>query len=293
MAVTSAPDPQAVIDAAGITAVIGVEPVGGGMSGAALWRVRRQPPAGDVLLRLFPGWAMADVEREAAHQRHAASGDIPVPAVSFVGTVGSCPVMVMAWRDGRTIFEQLVDTPDRAEHLGERSGRTLARIHALPLPDPPQPAGTVERWYGRVDPWLRDCITAEQSLRALIHADFHPVNILTDGDGVVSVLDWSNASVAHPLIDLGRTFACLRLGASLVAGLLPADRIDAWWRGLVSGYGATDRSIEDLAPFFAFGLVTLVEERLRIPSAGIPASAIDSLIVERDAWLDLASRAGG
>ena len=289
---SNAPAPQAVIEAVGITAVTGVEPVVGGMSGAVLWRVRRQLPATDLLLRLFPQGNMAGVEREAANQRHAGAGGIPVPAVSFVGVVASCPVTVMSWVDGRTMLEQLIDTPDRAEHLGERSGRTVARLHALPLPESPRPGGTVDRWYDWVDPWLRDRVTGDPSRRVLVHADFHPLNILTDGDRVASVLDWTNATIAHPLIDLGRTFACLRLGASLFAGLLPADRIDAWWRGLVTGYGETDRTIEELAPFFAFGLVTVVEERLRIASTEIPAAIIDALVVERDAWLDLAARSG-
>ena len=289
----SAPDPQLVIDAAGITGATGVEPVGGGMSGAVLWRVRRQAPASDVLLRLFPDWDMHAVEREAASQRHAGSGGIPVPTVSFVGEIASCPVMVMDWVDSRTMLAHLIDMPDRTEHLGHQSGHTLARLHALPLPEPSQPGGTVERWNAWVDPWLRDRVTVESPHRVLVHADFHPVNLLTDGEEVVSVLDWSNASIAHPLVDLGRTFACLRLGAILFADLLATDQIDRWWRGLVAGYGATDRSIEDLAPFFTFGLVTLVEERLRVASAGIPDSAIDALIVERDAWLDLAVRSGG
>ncbi len=209
-----------------------------------------------------------------------------------MGQVSSCPVMVMAWVEGRTMVEQLIDTPDRAEQLGRSSGETLATIHALPAPGTPPQDGTVAHRLAQLDPWLRDRVSVEPLRHTLVHADYHPVNILTDGEGVRSVLDWSNASVAHPLVDLGRSFACLRLGASLFADPLFAGTIEAWWRGLVFGYGASHLSIEDLAPFFAFGLVTLVKERLRIGSPEIPSSSIDALIVERRNWLDLAARSG-
>lgn len=42
MAVTIAPDPQLVLATLGISDVIDVPPVGGGMSGAVLWRIHRQ-----------------------------------------------------------------------------------------------------------------------------------------------------------------------------------------------------------------------------------------------------------
>lgn len=88
------------------------------------------------------------------------------------------------------------------------------------------------------------------SHRTLVHADYCPVNILTDRNPVRSGLGWTNAAVSHPLIDLDRSFACLRLRASLLADLLTPDSIDAWWRGLVTWFETSGPSIEDLAPFF-------------------------------------------
>src|SRR5436853_495789 len=70
---------------------------------------------------------------------------------------------------------------------------------------------------------------------ALLHLDFHPLNVLVDGRRVTAVIDWANARAGDPRADLARTLTILRLSpvpprfARLVGVLV------AGWRG---GYEA-------------------------------------------------------
>lgn len=285
------PSPAVVLATLEIGGVVEVVPVAGGMSGALLWRVRREPPQGDLLLRLFPHSGLPTVEHEAAAQRCAFAGGVPTPRIDFVGMVAGCPVIVLEWLAGRTMQNVLFEQPERADSLGRASGQLLGRIHALPPTVEPLASGTLQGWLTGLDEWLVEQVVARPGHpSAVIHGDFHPGNLLVHDDGSLSVLDWTNASVGDPLIDLGRTFACLQLGAALYAGTIGSEQVDACWRGLVAGYGAAERTIDQLAPFFAFGLATLVDDRQRTQDDAVPADAVGKLILRRDSWLGLAQR---
>ena len=288
-----APTPDEVIAALDLGDATQVLPVGGGMSGAILWRVQRPAPRGALLLRLFPHSDRATVEHEARAQRHAHAAGIATPRIDTIGAVADCPVIVMEWLTGRIMLDVLAAEPERAEALGHSGGALLRQIHALPATDDLAAGGNFEYRLAGVEPWLVERISTGQRTPTALHVDFHPGNLLVGDDGRLSVLDWTNAAVGDPLIDLGRTFACLQLGATLHAGAIGRDAIDAWWRGLVAGYGATDRTIEELAPFFAFGLVTLVNDLLETVDVGVPDDALQELVIQRDAWLGLARQVGG
>lgn len=46
--------------------------------------------------------------------------------------------------------------------------------------------------------------------RVVCHGDLHPLNLLVDESGTVTVLDWTNANLCPPELDLGFTTAFLR-----------------------------------------------------------------------------------
>lgn len=282
------PTPGTVLASLGVGDVNAVLPVSGGMSGALLWRVVRPEPGTDLLLRLLPHSGLATVEHEAAAQRSAHDAGIPTPRIDHVGVVAGCPVILMTWLSGQTMLDVLVERPSRSNALGQASGRLLRRIHDVAPVIGPANSYLGSRLAG-VDRWLSRIVTASQDPTALIHVDFHPGNLIIDGDGTIAVLDWTNASAGDPLIDLGRTFACLQLGAALYANTIGRESIDAWWRGLIEGYGAPDRTIDELAPFIAFGLVTLVDDcKVTSPNARVASGAVQDLVIQRDSWLSLA-----
>jgi aminoglycoside phosphotransferase (APT) family kinase protein len=115
--------------------------------------------------------------------------------------------------------------------------------------------------------WIDRIGTQEAALRArlqspepkravLLHLDYHPLNVLTDGKRITGVLDWANTCAGDPRIDLARTRTILRLDmgrpgrpGALSAPLEPLwlafER--AWWEG----YRAAAGSAEDMALFYA------------------------------------------
>lgn len=275
-------DPRAIAAASGLTGVSAPEPVGGGRSGAAIWRLRRGD-VGDLLLRLQTGTGHGQILREAELQRHAAAAGLPVPPVVAAAVVDGSVMLAMPWVEAIPMAAVLSSAPDRASALGVASGRLMAWLHATPLPPPSTARTTYRRWLGLVDPWLSDQVTANPARATLTHGDVHPANLLVGPGDALTLIDWTNADVAHPFIDLGRTFACLRLGAAMRDLSFPDGPIDAWWRAFLAGYGATDRPIDELAPFFAVGLDTLVAD-VALHGTALP----ESIPAERDTWLDLA-----
>ena len=151
--------------------------------------------------------------REAAIQRAAAAGGVPVPAIC-----GEAPgLLLLEWCPGRTLVEALDAGPER---LGRAFGEMQALIHSVPAP----------AW---LHPW------GPVSGTALLHADYHPLNVLTDGQRITAVLDWTNAAAGDPRTDVARTFSILRLEARM-PGRLPPDlrrALAPFERGWLQGLG--------------------------------------------------------
>ncbi len=289
-------DPASILAGLGIAGVRSIAPVGGGMSGTPLWRVAADDGR-DLLLRVFQGSDRDWVQREVDAQRAASAAGLPVPAVLAAGTVGKAgiPAMVSAWGPGRTIVEHLEAgrsiPPATAFRLGERSGTVLRGIHAVTPPDrlAHDADALRRRWLPDLPAWLIEAVDRPGASRHLLHFDFHPGNLLFEGTEVAAVIDWTNALVGDPLLDLGRTYACLQFGALDTPQY--RDITDQFWRGIVTGYGLAAMTLEDLAPFLAVGLTTLIDDLRRV-GGRIDQALVDELEVERDAWLGMVRRDG-
>ena len=51
--------------------------------------------------------------------------------------------------------------------------------------------------------WLMDHRPPQAREVAICHGDFHPLNILADKEGPTGVIDWANAVIAEPAMDVG------------------------------------------------------------------------------------------
>jgi aminoglycoside phosphotransferase (APT) family kinase protein len=87
---------------------------------------------------------------------------------------------------------------------------------------------------------------------SLCHGDYHPGNVLVDGDDAV-VIDWTNAARGHPMADFARTRLMLQVGElppgspALMRGLAVAGRA-VFCRLYVRGYrslGTLDIELAD------------------------------------------------
>jgi aminoglycoside phosphotransferase (APT) family kinase protein len=166
---------------------------------------------GLVLRRSRKGRSMA---REAQTMAYLHAQRYPVPAIEEVSEDGS--QLVMERIEGRTMVEAIAAAPWSVR----RQARTLAELH-LQLHDlapvdflGPAPVGGHD---GR-----------------LLHMDLHPLNVMVGPRGPV-VIDWTNAALGDPLVDVGLAWVLM------AAGQIPGSKVMAallgWGRTLlVNGF---------------------------------------------------------
>ena len=209
---------------------------------------------GALVARVMPDPATA--AKEAAFQSVIAGEGYPTPTVHMArgpdGGVDGRAVTVMDLARGRPMLADLDGVralgklPALARRLPEVLARAMADLHRIdPAPvvarldrdGTPRPtiAWMLSRLHGfstalgRGDlaaavEWLEANPTGERSV-VLCHGDLHPFNVLVDGSGPVTVLDWSAAALAPPTYDVAFTSLLLAEPPLLVPGpVRPAVR---------------------------------------------------------------------
>jgi len=238
-------DPRAFLDALGYPDVDAVTPVSGG-SDTAVFRVGRHDRV--YALRVFRSEQLLVSQAEVLAMHAADAGGVPVPQVHAHALHNGRPALLLDWCDGGTVVEALTRWPERASALGVTCGEMLARIHAVPVPIEYQDHSWL-RWGGLDpgDPFFQR-IDAFADHDRLLHLDYHPLNILTDGERVTAVLDWANTHAGDPRADLARAVTILRLDAGDRA---PEARpiLRAFERGLRIGYERAAGPLADMQLF--------------------------------------------
>lgn len=185
-----------------------------------------------------PGWELDDpdytAEREVGVLALLQPTAIPAPTVlaaDLNGTECGVPALLLSRLDGRPPRPGLV-------HLLRPLAETLAAIHRS---GPEDGAGlqpyrlyydrrrlTAASWIGAFPALARACEVVAEGLPSgpagLIHRDFHPGNTLWQGDRLLGVVDWTQASWGPPALDVGhmRWNLALRWGPSAAQRFLDA-----------------------------------------------------------------------
>lgn len=239
-------DPHAILAALGVPDADAVMPVLGGKD-AVVFRVERGDEA--FALRVFRLGEKRVWLHEMATMRAARAGGIPVPEVHASGIWQDRPALLLEWCAGRTVVEEAVANPARAEPLGAAAGQMLARLHQL---EPQE--GICERswldWFAIPDA-LAHALAAVAGPPRLLHLDYHPLNLLTEDAAITAVLDWTNARAGDPRADLARSLAILALNtdeAPVDVGAIVA----AFERGLLDGYTEDAGPLDDMPLFLAW-----------------------------------------
>lgn len=188
------------------------------------------PWHGDTVLKLFrPGIARFDVEAEARSTRIAHALDVGAPRVEEPVDIDGSPGLVFERVAGRSMLQLLVEQPARAESLAARLAQLHALVHSREAP-PQMPAQLTllrakadraeipNRLRERVSRALADVPTAH----SLCHGDFHPANLMLDGERH-SIIDWNDAARGCPALDVARTTVVL-LGAAVDGSQVIADQ---------------------------------------------------------------------
>jgi aminoglycoside phosphotransferase (APT) family kinase protein len=227
-------DPAAVVGALSPGArVISAEPLRGGVS-AAVFAVSFAPPDGAperVVVRQHRSVAGKDgtpgerAAREFAvlQALHARGVAVPAPRL-FIPPA----TMVIAFVDGTSELP-----PDAAGALA----RTLADIHRLPrkglpaLPTFDDPMPSLHAWFPQLHahPVLQAGCGAFAGDACLVHGDFWPGNVFWQVNQVAAVLDWEDALLGDPLIDV----ACMRSELFRVRDAQAANRFTEAYRQLL------------------------------------------------------------
>jgi aminoglycoside phosphotransferase (APT) family kinase protein len=226
-----------VLRALGLPKSAVVEPAAGGASASA-WKVRAD---GDqYVLRLSDSAEMTAARLSAMAAARGAG--LPVPDLVRRASTGRDEVLLLSWLPGVPLADVLVQSPETARDLGHAMGALQRRLHEVTAPmDVPAVITDADHPFaaGRGIPGLPEG-------DALLHLDFHPLNLLVDPASLAisGIVDWDNARRGHPLLDLARTSSILTVEPSLASlpaelrnGLVPFR--EAW----AEGYGAEARRI--------------------------------------------------
>lgn len=238
-------------------AVLEVHRLVGGSSRPS-WRVTTA--AGVYAVRFYPD--APPVHGQARLFDYLKRQGFPVPGVAFAGSHEVWHVLALEWLGGLTVAEALRAHPERARQLGQAFGKTHAQLHTVPVTPEMQQSLPVLGPEGRPTP------------PALIHLDFHLLNVLTDGETVLGVIDWENVRLGDARHDVARTLSILCADPSVRALPEPLRRaVRTFRRGYVEGYRsrAGSGSLAELSPFLAWAgafMLRDLEGRLEPLAAG-------------------------
>ena len=193
---------------------------------------------GPLIARVFRAEADSDRARyETLVQNAIAALGYPAPEVLLAeedaAALGS-PFMIMRRIPGTLMFERLLSV--RAPWVARLLGHAHARLHDLDAGAFQSMIGGARnpRGVGTFDPllelaaetvarsgldglapalaWLRDHRPAAGEDDVVCHGDFHPLNVLIEGNDCTGVLDWGWAGVGPAAFDVGATIALIGHG---------------------------------------------------------------------------------
>lgn len=279
MARDTALDPPAILAALGVSDAREITPISGGWD-AAIWRVEH----GGLVsaLRVFRPEQGLRARHEALVMR-LARATAPVPEVRGEAVWEDRPALLLEWCAGRTVDADLRARPWFAHQIGLGFGRAQAAIHAAPTGN--ELNDLAGRWLLAAGPHedaLRRRLRAVAGPDVLLHLDYHPLNVMTDGTRITGVLDWANALPGDRRADLARTESILRLMSGVPDGL-------RWWewltmrrfrRGWLIGYFRAAGRQRDLAPFNAWAGALMQRDlapRVGLPETGLTEEHMDAI----------------
>ncbi len=190
--------------------------------------------------------------------RAARLGGIPAPEVLREEALRDASCLLTTWCPGETLATAILESGADPRRLGWACGQLQAQLHAIDAP--PDLAGG--RSWLTPTPEEERLLTGARHVQSsrLLHLDFHPLNILTDGRKITGVVDWVNAAAGDPRQDLARSLAILKLALQPEVAASPTltSAVHALIDGWLAGYEAEAGPQRQLNRFMAWaGLRTV------------------------------------
>lgn len=178
----------------------------------------------------------------------AIANGVPVPKVHGIMKHNHFSAMLMEWGIGQTVFEELKEHPEIAQELGYEFGKVQASINGISLSKFEEESPS---WLSpsMEEKLILNKVPKESLNNNLLHLDYHPLNVLTDGKKITAVIDWANASVGDYRFDLSRTLSILQLEGT--KHFKHSDAINQFVEGWREGYE------EEIGPFYSIEFLPL------------------------------------
>ncbi|HLZ61148.1 MAG TPA: phosphotransferase [Ktedonosporobacter sp.] len=243
--------PLEILHSLGINGTPVATPLLGGFD-MAMWKVECEGQA--YALRVFRPGQHEDCKHEQVVMAAARAAGLPIPEVHVAGVWQDRPALLITWLAGRTVADELLTRPWCIWRLGLEFGRMQAAIHAVPAPAllQQQPEAWIA-WDYDGEQIVQDRLRSLASHKtSLLHLDYHPRNVLTDGRKITGIVDWTNALAGDPRADAARTVSILRVDPLVRKPLilwLGLRIFELAWR---IGYQRQGGRLKDMPLFYAW-----------------------------------------
>jgi aminoglycoside phosphotransferase (APT) family kinase protein len=157
------------------------------------------------------------------------------------------PFIILPWLSGVTLLDRLKQCFTRILGVSDQLARLHLALHNLPPAGFPAPAAPfLDRQLDELSAmihayelaglkpgltWLQAHRPRKASLPSILHLDFHPVNLMMEGDRPAGVLDWGESDLGDRHADIGMTLVLLRSAPADVS--TRSERLLArparWW----------------------------------------------------------------
>jgi len=221
------------------------------------------------------------IRYEARYAEAARVAGAPVPRLLGMEQIDGRIASVWEHVDGQSMWQHVVDRPERSAELGGRLAEVQLSLFEL------VPAVTLPRQRDRLTSKIRraaatidaslaqalDSLPPETHLLRLCHGDLHPSNVLLAREGPM-IVDWFDASRGDPIADVARSSLVL-----LSDGVHPPRHLPGSDRETLSAL--TDAYLERLRESLDFDHETLLRwqavNAVARMAEGVPRGTLESV----------------
>jgi aminoglycoside phosphotransferase (APT) family kinase protein len=202
-------NPQKILADLGYTKISELKRIYGGWA-TLLWRFKTEDGSYHTL-RIYhkPQKFKEDMaEREELVLKICHKAGLPVPAVEKSAKINELPVLVLSWCEGLPLLSFIEKKPWQVWHWGRVFGELQAKLHKIKPPAELIKKTSID-WISRITGEYKKIasyiLTLNPSSDSIIHLDFHPLNIISDGSKITGIIDFSGACLGDIRADLART----------------------------------------------------------------------------------------
>jgi Ser/Thr protein kinase RdoA (MazF antagonist) len=259
-------EPQKILINLGYKRVSELERIYGGWT-TLLWRFRTEDTSYHTL-RIYhqPQELKGEMaQREELVLRVCQRAGLPVPVVEKSTKISEFPTLVLSWCEGSPLISFIEKKPWTIWHWGRVFGKLQAKLHKVKPPaelEKDSPLDWINRIPQEYTKIVSDILALNPSSNSIIHLDFHPLNIISDGSKITGIIDWSGACAGDIRADLARTEVTILTApippspTRLVLNFARKIFLKAWRYGYAKVMGF----LPDYRPFIGWACANLLWE---------------------------------